>query len=106
MTTTTTVPGIVWDTKAIRIAHDLIRAVDHKLRHRMLDFLDACERPPTVTEVYIKMRLEQSVASQHLAILRRAKLISGKRQGKNVVYSINYDVLERAQEAVTNFKTL
>jgi DNA-binding transcriptional ArsR family regulator len=43
----------------------------------------------TVTDIYIRLRLEQSVASQHLAILRRAGVVTTKRQGKFIYYSLN-----------------
>ena len=44
----------------------------------------------TVTEMYVKLRIEQSVASQHLAILRRANIVLTKREGKFIFYSVNY----------------
>jgi DNA-binding transcriptional ArsR family regulator len=47
----------------------------------------------TVTEIYVKLRLEQSVASQHLAILRRAGIVSTSRDGKFIFYSVNYNRL-------------
>jgi DNA-binding transcriptional ArsR family regulator len=43
----------------------------------------------TVTELYVKLRIEQSVASQHLAILRRADVLKTHRDGKFIYYSIN-----------------
>ena len=45
----------------------------------------------TVTDIYIKLRLEQSVASQHLAILRRAGIVATDRQGKFIFYSLDKD---------------
>jgi DNA-binding transcriptional ArsR family regulator len=56
-------------------------------------------RKVTVTEIYIELRLEQSVTSQHLAILRRAGLVSALREGKFIYYTINY---KRIKE-VNNF---
>ncbi|MBC8034868.1 MAG: helix-turn-helix transcriptional regulator, partial [Chitinophagaceae bacterium] len=43
----------------------------------------------TVTEIYIQLRLEQSVASQHLAILRRAGIVKTEREGKFIFYILN-----------------
>ena len=43
----------------------------------------------TVTEIYVKLRLEQSVASQHLAILRKAGFVKTKRDGKFIYYAPN-----------------
>ncbi len=66
-----------------------LRAINHKLRQQMLKLLDEHKRM-TVTELYVKLRLEQSVASQHLAILRRAGIVSTQRTGKFIFYSPNY----------------
>ena len=49
----------------------ILRAVNHKLRQQILKLIHQHDRM-TVTEIYVKLRLEQSVASQHLAILRSA----------------------------------
>jgi DNA-binding transcriptional ArsR family regulator len=67
----------------------ILRAVNHKLRQQMLKLLDE-NKKMTVTELYVKLRLEQSVASQHLAILRRAGIVSTVRNGKFIFYSPDY----------------
>jgi DNA-binding transcriptional ArsR family regulator len=54
----------------------------------------------TVTEMYVKLRIEQSVASQHLAILRRAQLVTTKREGKFIFYSVNYKRLQELNDFV------
>ena len=70
------------------------RAVNHKLRQKMLQFIYKNE-PVAVTAIYTKLRLEQSVASQHLAILRRAGLVDHQKEGKHVYYSIQIDRLQQ-----------
>ncbi len=67
----------------------ILRAVNHKLRQTMLKLLNDNAKM-TVTEMYVKLRIEQSVASQHLAILRRANIVLTKREGKFIFYSVNY----------------
>jgi len=67
----------------------MLRALNHKLRQQILKLLDE-RRKVTVTEIYIELRLEQSVTSQHLAILRRAGLVNALREGKFIYYTINY----------------
>lgn len=67
----------------------ILRAVNHKLRQQMIKLIDD-RKQITVTELYVKLRLEQSVASQHLAILRRAGIVSTTRDGKFIHYSVNY----------------
>ena len=67
----------------------VLRAMNHKLRQQMIKMLDENQRL-TVTEIYVKLRLEQSVASQHLAILRRAGIVVTQRDGKFIYYTVNY----------------
>ena len=67
----------------------ILRAVNHKLRQTILSLLNESSKM-TVTEIYVKLRIEQSVASQHLAILRRANIVVTKREGKFIFYSVNY----------------
>ena len=66
----------------------VLRALNHKLRQQILTLVET-EKKITVTEIYVRMRLEQSVASQHLAILRRAGIVSTQRDGKFIYYTVN-----------------
>jgi DNA-binding transcriptional ArsR family regulator len=83
----------------LRKAVLVLRAVNHKLRQRIIDLLDEGESM-TVTDIYIKLRLEQSVASQHLAILRRAGVVVTDRHGKFIYYSLNKDRLAQISTLV------
>src|SRR5204863_9768775 len=71
----------------------ILRAVNHKLRQQILKLIDEHGKM-TVTELYVKLRLEQSVASQHLAILRKAGFVKTDRDGKFIFYSVNTDRLK------------
>jgi DNA-binding transcriptional ArsR family regulator len=83
----------------LRKAVLVLRAINHKLRQRVIDLLEENEKM-TVTDIYIKLRLEQSVASQHLAILRRAGVVATERQGKFIFYSLDKDRLEQISKLV------
>lgn len=83
----------------LRKAVLVLRAVNHKLRQRVIDLLEENETM-TVTDIYIKLRLEQSVASQHLAILRRAGVVNTERQGKFIYYSLDRDRLAQISRLV------
>lgn len=83
----------------LRKAVLVLRAVNHKLRQRIIDLLEENETM-TVTDIYIKLRLEQSVASQHLAILRRAGVVSTERQGKFIYYAIDRERLAQISKLV------
>ena len=65
-----------------------LRSLNHPIRQRIVEMLKE-KKKMTVTEIYIKLRLEQSVASQHLAILRRVEVLRTKRDGKFIFYTLN-----------------
>ncbi|MEO6289763.1 MAG: metalloregulator ArsR/SmtB family transcription factor [Ginsengibacter sp.] len=67
----------------------ILRALNHKLRQNILKLLEE-QGKLTVTEIYVQLRLEQSVASQHLAILRRAGIVKTEREGKFIYYLLNH----------------
>ena len=67
----------------------ILRALNHKLRQQILKLLEE-QNKLTVTQIYVHLRLEQSVASQHLAILRRAGIVKTEREGKFIYYILNH----------------
>jgi DNA-binding transcriptional ArsR family regulator len=73
----------------------LSRAGNHSLRSKILNFLT--ERK-NVTDIYIALRIEQSVASQNLAILRRAGLVKTTREGKKIYYEANAKLIQTVNE--------
>src|ERR1700760_3703832 len=75
------------------------RAVNHKHRQQFIRLLDE-NKKLTVTEIYVHLGLEQSVASQHLAILRRAGIVKTQRDGKFIYYIINHDRLGEIMKCV------
>ena len=83
----------------LRRAVLVLRAVNHKLRQRIIEVLEESDNM-TVTDIYIKLRLEQSVASQHLAILRRAGVVITDRNGKFIYYSIDKERLAQISRLV------
>lgn len=85
----------------VKKAAIILRAINHKLRQQILRLLDENQKL-TVTEVYIRLRLEQSVASQHLAILRRAGFVKTEREGKFIYYMINAERLSAVNQFVDN----
>jgi DNA-binding transcriptional ArsR family regulator len=85
----------------IKKAALVLRAINHTLRQQILRQIDELGKI-TVTELYIKLRLEQSVASQHLAILRKAGFVKTERNGKFIYYSVNTSRLEEVNQLVAN----
>ena len=84
---------------SIKKAALVLRALNHKLRQQMIKLLEEHQRM-TVTDLYVQLRLEQSVASQHLAILRRAGIVKAERDGKFIYYRINEERVRRINSFV------
>lgn len=78
----------ILDHLSIKKASLVFRAINHPLRQDIIRMIDE-KGQITVTEIFVEMRLEQSVASQHLAILRRAGIVVPERDGKFVYYKLN-----------------
>ena len=86
-------PELKIDYQLMRQSVMVLRAVNHKLRQEMIRLIDE-EGKMTVTDLYVKLRIEQSVASQHLALLRRAGVVTTSRDGKFIYYSVDHERLD------------
>ncbi|HWI92703.1 MAG TPA: metalloregulator ArsR/SmtB family transcription factor [Flavisolibacter sp.] len=67
-----------------------LRALNHKVRQQILNLIHE-KREITVSEIYAKLKLEQSLTSSYLAVLRRANIVKTRREGQSIHYSVNYD---------------
>jgi len=85
------------ETLQLKKAALVFRAINHPLRQQILRLLHSQKRMD-VTSLYVKLRLEQSVASQQLAILRKVGFVTTQREGKQVFYSVNYTRLDYVTE--------
>jgi DNA-binding transcriptional ArsR family regulator len=83
----------------VKKASLVLRAINHKLRQQILKLIDE-QGKITVTEIYVKLRLEQSVASQHLSILRKAGFVNTERDGKFIYYTVNTQRIEELNNFV------
>jgi DNA-binding transcriptional ArsR family regulator len=84
---------IIMDTLHVKKSAIILRAVNHKLRQQILKKIDE-KGKVTVTEIFTELFLEQAVASQHLAVLRKAGFVKTTRDGKFIYYSVNYSRLK------------
>lgn len=85
------------DLAATKKAAMIFRAVNHKLRQQILTLIDHSGKI-AVTDIYVKLRLEQSVASQHLAILRKEGFVKTERDGKFIYYSVDDNYIKFVNE--------
>lgn len=91
-----------FDQQALEKASNLLRAVAHQLRLSIIRLLDQ-KGEINVNVIYTSLKLEQSITSQHLKILRAAEVVNTRRDGKMIFYSLNYATLESIDKAVTHF---
>ncbi|MCW1933382.1 metalloregulator ArsR/SmtB family transcription factor [Pararhodobacter zhoushanensis] len=69
-----------------RAAADFLKALGHDGRLMMLYHL--CERDHTVTELEQLIMSRQAAVSQQLARLRHEKLVTTRRDGNQIIYSL------------------
>lgn len=80
----------------------ILRAANHPLRQQIMYLLHRQPRI-TVTEIFQQLGLEQSIVSQHLAILRRAGFVKTTREGKFIRYTLNLERLQQLDDAIKSF---
>jgi DNA-binding transcriptional ArsR family regulator len=79
-------------------ASDFLKALSHEGRLMILCSLAHGEK--SVTELERMMSLRQAAVSQQLARLRQEKLITARRDGKQIFYSLTDDRARRIIEQV------
>ena len=82
------------DDLARPLAHvkaDLFKALAHPARVRALEVLADGER--SVTELQVEVGIESSHLSQQLGVLRRAGLVTTRREGSSVYYAVKSPLL-------------
>jgi DNA-binding transcriptional ArsR family regulator len=82
-------------------ASELLRALGTP--HRLAIVLELAEHPRCVHELVDTLGISQSLASQHLRVLRTTGLVTGSRRGKETVYSLADDhIAHIARDALTH----
>jgi ArsR family transcriptional regulator, arsenate/arsenite/antimonite-responsive transcriptional repressor len=66
---------------------DVFRALSDRHRLKILELLRPGSR--TAGEIAQRFRMTQPAVSHHLAVLRRAGVVTAEKRGKEVYYSLN-----------------
>jgi ArsR family transcriptional regulator len=74
------------DLKQLELAAPLIRIAAHPIRLRIIDLLSRGEA--CVGDIAAAAETPQAIASQHLATLRQAGVLSSTRDGQRVYYRL------------------
>jgi ArsR family transcriptional regulator len=72
----------------VRVSRFKVLADETRLR--ILEIL--LEEPQCVSDLVTRIKMEQSLVSHHLRILKEAQLVEGHRQGKKIYYKLSDDL--------------
>ncbi len=84
----------------LRPAMRILRALAHPLRLRIILVIHENGGVANVGTIYQSLDIEQSIASQHLRILRQAELVKTRRDRKFIYYSLDYERIARTANAI------
>jgi DNA-binding transcriptional ArsR family regulator len=91
----------VLDDGQLADAAELLRALGAP--HRLAIVIELADAPRCVHELVDMLGISQSLASQHLRVLRTTGLITGTRRGKETVYALaDEHVAHIARDALTH----
>ena len=93
------------DYTSLRKVMLVLRAINHPIRQQLIELLEKNDKM-IVTELHSQLRLEQSIVSQHLAVLRKAGILLTKRSGKFIYYSINIQRMKEVKILVQEISCL
>jgi ArsR family transcriptional regulator, virulence genes transcriptional regulator len=69
-------------------------------QNRLLLLCQMVQEERSVNDLAESLGLAQSVVSQHLSVLRRDKLIKGRREGQSIFYSISDERVHALMESL------
>ena len=75
------------DNKTIRALTEIFRVLGDPTRVRMLDMLSRAER--CVGDLAAELKVSESAVSHQLRLLRGARIVKGRREGRMVFYSLD-----------------
>ena len=79
----------------------LVAAVTEPTRRQMLDLL--LERgDATATRLADSLPITRQAVSKHLAVLERAGLVEGQKHGRELLYRVNVEQLDRATQSLSD----
>ena len=93
---------VTFQQEKLTMTTELMRALAHPLRLKILEFLDQ-NKNIQVNQIYNTLKIEQSIASQHLRILKNAGVLVADKDGKYMHYTIDYQKVSNADKAINRF---
>ena len=72
-------------------------------KNRLMILCSLVDKECSVNELNLQVPLSQSALSQHLAALRKANLVSTRRHGQTIYYSVADDRVKQIVEKMYEF---
>ena len=80
------------------ILSNTFSALSEPNRQKILELLK--QKEMSVTEILENLNITMATLSHHLDILKRADLVSGRRDGQRIIYSLNLSILDEISEQI------
>jgi len=80
----------------------VFKALSDPTRRKILELLT--EKDITAGEIADHFKISKPSISHHLNLLKNSELILGKKQGQNILYSLNTTALQELIKWLYNFK--
>jgi ArsR family transcriptional regulator len=81
------------DFQKLEKAAKKLSSLTHPARLEIIKMLDKNEQM-NVTAIYTEMKIDQPTVSRHLNILKSTGILLSKRDGQNILYSLNKEFLD------------
>ncbi|MFN0213049.1 MAG: ArsR/SmtB family transcription factor [Saprospiraceae bacterium] len=98
-------PNSLYKGDQLRVSVRILRALAHPLRMSIIKVIHDKDGGANVGEIFSALKIEQSIASQHLRVLRQAGLVKTRRDRKFIYYTLDYERIIRASNAIEVLKT-
>lgn len=80
---------------------ETFNALSDPNRQKILDTLKKGEL--SVSDILKNLDITMATLSHHLDILKRRDLISGRRKGQQILYSLNLSVMDEVEKEIIRF---
>jgi len=92
-----------FDIQHLENAANRLKAMAHPLRIAIIEILDQ-NGPLCVSDIFVKLDIEQASASHHLNILKNRNILKSERTGKNIIYSLNNEMISEIVHCLAKCK--
>jgi DNA-binding transcriptional ArsR family regulator len=89
----------------VRTSSKILRAVDHRLRQRMLEQMDlyGSLNPEALAGL---LNVKPSLVAHHLEVLKQAHVVDYSLEGKQFFYSVNYSKIKKINSFIKNLNEM